>query len=118
MRRAAAPARAGASQRILALTRNAARRYYPLPPMQARNNVPLAPLTTLQLGGVASRFVDIEREDHIVDALSDAQANTEPVLVLGRGSNVVVADEGFAGLVVHMATRGVEAHTDGDRVVV
>lgn len=86
--------------------------------MQARTNVPLASLTTLGLGGVAARLVELEREEEIFDAVSDSDANGEPVLILGRGSNLVVADEGFAGLVVHMASRGVEARAEGDRVSV
>ena len=80
--------------------------------MQARTNVPLAPLTTLQLGGAASRLIEVEREEEIVDAVNDADAKSEPLFVLGRGSNIVVADEGIAGLVVHMATRGVEIHKE------
>ncbi len=84
----------------------------------ARARVPLAPLTTLHIGGSAARMVDLEREADLVDAVRDADRNGEPLFVLGEGSNVVVADEGFAGLVVRMRTRGVEARREGDRVVV
>jgi UDP-N-acetylmuramate dehydrogenase len=86
--------------------------------MLVRSDVPLAPLTTLRLGGPAARMVEIDREKDVVDVVRDAEDRGEPLLVLGGGSNVVVADEGFAGLVAHMATRGVEARRDGDRVIV
>jgi len=63
--------------------------------------------TTLRLGGPAARWVTATSEAELVEAVSAADAAGEPVLVLGRGSNVVVADDGFDGLVVEVATRGV-----------
>jgi UDP-N-acetylmuramate dehydrogenase len=68
----------------------------------------LAELTTLRLGGPARRFVRATTERALVDAVRAADAAGEPLLVLGGGSNVVVADDGFPGTVVHVATRGVE----------
>ncbi|MEP6761520.1 MAG: UDP-N-acetylmuramate dehydrogenase [Sporichthyaceae bacterium] len=69
---------------------------------------PLAQRTTLRLGGPASRLVVVHSEADLVDAVRTADAAGDPVLVLGRGSNVVIADEGFDGLVVQIATRGVQ----------
>ncbi len=69
---------------------------------------PLAQRTTLRLGGPARRLVVVDTEADLVDAVRTADAAGEPVLVLGGGSNVVIADEGFDGLVVQVATRGVE----------
>lgn len=86
--------------------------------MHTRINVPLAPLTTLHLGGPAARMIEIDCEQDVVDAVRDAESRGEPIFVLGRGSNVVVADDGFAGLVVHMATRGVDVRTGAGHVVV
>jgi len=63
--------------------------------------------TTLRLGGPAARWVTATTEAELVEAVSAADAAGEPVLVLGGGSNVVVADEGFAGVVVEVATTGV-----------
>jgi UDP-N-acetylmuramate dehydrogenase len=77
----------------------------------------LADLTTLRLGGPAGRFVVAEHDDELVDAVLEADAEGEPLLVLAGGSNVVVADEGFPGVVVHVATRGVERHDAGDAVL-
>ena len=68
----------------------------------------LAELTTLRLGGPATRFVEARTEDEVVEAVGEADATGEAVLVLAGGSNVVVADEGFPGTVVHVLTRGVE----------
>ena len=64
--------------------------------------------TTLRLGGPAARWVRATTEAELVTAVSEADAAGEPVLVLGGGSNLVVADEGFAGVVVEVATTGVE----------
>lgn len=68
----------------------------------------LSELTTLRLGGPAERLVEVRTEDELVEALRAVDAAGEPLLVLGGGSNVVVADEGFPGTVVLIATRGVE----------
>ncbi len=71
----------------------------------------LADLTTLRLGGPAE-VVHAADETQLVAAVREADAGGVPVLVLGGGSNLVVADEGFAGRVVRVETRGVE--TVGD----
>jgi UDP-N-acetylmuramate dehydrogenase len=70
------------------------------------DHVPLGPLTTLELGGPARHFVEAADEDAVVEALRWAQARGLPIAILGGGSNLVVADAGFAGLVVRIGTRG------------
>ena len=75
--------------------------------MHARADVSLASRTTLGLGGRAARMVEPSSEAEIVAAVADADARGEPLLVLGGGSNVVIGDEGFAGLAVCVASRGV-----------
>jgi UDP-N-acetylmuramate dehydrogenase len=67
----------------------------------------LAPLTTLRLGGPARRLVAVDTEEELVAAVRAADAGDEPLLVLSGGSNVVIADAGFAGTVVHVRTRGI-----------
>ena len=74
----------------------------------------LADHTTLRLGGPADRFVVAHTEDELVEAVATADAAGEPCLVLGGGSNLVVADEGFRGTVVKIATTGVSADVDDD----
>jgi UDP-N-acetylmuramate dehydrogenase len=71
-----------------------------------RDDVPLAPLTTLELGGPARHFVEATDDDTALEALRWAKARGVPALVLGGGSNVVVGDAGFDGLVVRLATLG------------
>jgi UDP-N-acetylmuramate dehydrogenase len=77
-----------------------------------RSDVSLADLTTLRLGGPARRVVEVATEAEVVDAVRAADTRDEPVLVVAGGSNLVVADEGFDGTVVHVLTRGVTV-TDG-----
>ena len=79
--------------------------------------VPLSELTTLRLGGPARRLVQARSEAELVEAVRAADAADEPLLVLAGGSNVVVADGGWPGVVVHVLTRGVE-HVARDGVVV
>lgn len=67
----------------------------------------MADFTTLRLGGPVRRLRRAESEDELVALVRAADASGEPVLVLGAGSNLVVADAGFDGLVVQVATRGV-----------
>ncbi|GLZ12351.1 UDP-N-acetylenolpyruvoylglucosamine reductase [Actinomadura sp. NBRC 104425] len=74
--------------------------------------VNLAGYTTLRLGGPARRFVEATTEDELVSVVRAADRDGEPVLVLGGGSNVVVADDGFPGTVVHVGTRGTERVPD------
>ena len=69
----------------------------------------LADLTTLRLGGPPARLVDAADEHAIVAAVRAADDAGEPLLVLAGGSNLVVADAGFPGTVVRIASRGVRA---------
>lgn len=69
-------------------------------------NAPLAPLTTLGIGGPARYFAHVGREEQIPVLLAWAEERALPVLVLGGGSNLLVADRGFDGLVLFMANRG------------
>lgn len=73
----------------------------------------LADLTTLRLGGPAGRLVEATTEEDLVAAVADADAAGEPVLLVAGGSNLVVADAGFPGTVVHVATAGVSSDHDG-----
>ena len=70
--------------------------------------------TTLRLGGPARDWVRATSEDALVDAVRRADEAGEPLLVLGGGSNLVVADEGFDGTVVEVATTGLHADVEDD----
>jgi UDP-N-acetylmuramate dehydrogenase len=75
----------------------------------------LADYTTLGLGGRARSFVSAATEAELIDAVKAADAAAEPVLLIGGGSNLVIADEGFPGPVIHVNTRGVGyARVDDD----
>jgi len=73
-------------------------------------NVALAPYTTLQIGGPARYFVEAQQESEILDALTYAKEHSLDVFVLGGGSNLVVADSGWPGLVLRIAIPGI--HTE------
>ena len=75
--------------------------------MQELHDEPIAAHTTMRVGGPAARMVVVETPDELVDAVREVDDADEPLLVLGGGSNLVVADAGFAGTVVKVATRGV-----------
>ena len=79
-----------------------------------RPRATLADHTTLRLGGPAGRLVEAATDAEVVAEVRAADRGGEPLLVLGGGSNLVVADEGFPGTVVHVATRGVRRARAGD----
>jgi len=70
--------------------------------------VRLSDYTTLRLGGPARRFVPAGTEEDLIEAVRAADSGGEPTLILGGGSNLVVADEGFDGTVIQVATKGVD----------
>ena len=85
----------------------------PAPPVPA--SIPLSELTTLRLGGPAAEFVPARSAEALVEAVRAADAAGKPLLVLAGGSNVVVADEGWGGTVVHVLTRGMDFQPHGER---
>ena len=72
--------------------------------MHERTDIRFSDLTTLRLGGPAARFLEARTDDEVIAAMTSAEG---PLLVMSGGSNLVVADEGFAGTVVRIASRGV-----------
>jgi UDP-N-acetylmuramate dehydrogenase len=81
-------------------------------------SVPLAPLTTLNLGGPAHFFAEVSETADVVFALGWAKERNLPVFILGGGSNLVVGDEGFPGLVLHIRSRGLRWDRAGNAVTV
>ncbi len=86
-------------------------------PVDYDGHVPLAPKTTLGVGGTAEQFLLATSVESVTDALSRADARRMPVHVLGGGSNVVVSDDGVAGLVVEMGVKGIEWAAQGQHVL-
>ncbi|MGH9596031.1 MAG: UDP-N-acetylmuramate dehydrogenase [Edaphobacter sp.] len=68
-----------------------------------QEQVPLAPYTTLRIGGPARFFCEVKTEPELLEAVAFARERSIPLFVLGGGSNLLVSDAGFDGLVVHMA---------------
>jgi UDP-N-acetylmuramate dehydrogenase len=86
--------------------------------MTPQSDVSLAPLCTMGVGGPARWFVEARRESEVAAALHWAERQGVPVYVLGGGSNVVIADDGFDGLVVKIDIReSVIDDRDGSVVV-
>jgi UDP-N-acetylmuramate dehydrogenase len=81
--------------------------------MKTQSDVALSAYTTLGLGGPAASMVTVYDEDEVVAALRAAEG---PVLVIGGGSNLVISDDGFAGTVVRIASRGVTITPEGEHV--
>lgn len=76
--------------------------------MQLLENIPLAPLTTLKIGGPARYFVEAQDAGEVERAVAFVRSRNLPLFVVGGGSNVVVADAGWAGLVLKVAITGIE----------
>jgi UDP-N-acetylmuramate dehydrogenase len=68
-----------------------------------RENVPLSGRTTLRIGGPARFFVEVHDVDSLAALLEAGRAEGLPVLALGKGSNLLVPDEGFPGVVFTLA---------------
>jgi UDP-N-acetylmuramate dehydrogenase len=85
-----------------------------MPIANLRSDVPLAPLTTLGIGGPAKHFVRVTTTSELADVLAEADSTKERVLILGGGSNLVVLDEGWEGLAVQIAIDGIRVENDGD----
>jgi UDP-N-acetylmuramate dehydrogenase len=77
-------------------------------PALVQENVALAPLSTLGVGGPARFYARAEDAAAVEAGVAWAEARRLPLFVLGGGSNVVMADEGFPGLVLHVVPLGVE----------
>jgi len=82
-----------------------------------QENIPLGPLTTLKVGGPARYLARIESKEDLLEAVDFAQDEDLPIFVLGGGSNVLVADGGFRGVVLQMAMTASAAFEESAGVV-
>ena len=80
--------------------------------LDIREAVPLAPHTTFGIGGPARYFAVASTEEDVTTAVRWAREHNVPLFVLGGGSNLLVSDSGFPGLVLHIALRGVRQQND------
>jgi len=81
-------------------------------PLEVKEDVPLAPLTTFKVGGPARFYTEIGTEIALTEALKWAKHRDLPVFVLGGGSNLVVSDRGFDGLVIRINVLGIKHRHD------
>lgn len=82
-------------------------------------DIELKNLTTLKIGGAARFFVSAETEEDVVEAVNFADEHDLPIFVLGGGSNVLISDKGFDGLVLQINLRGIEiVKEDGDETII
>src|SRR3989344_4126446 len=75
--------------------------------MKIEENVPLAKYTTFKIGGPARFFCSVKSDDDLVQAINFAKDKSLQIFVLGGGSNVLIRDSGFSGLVIHIEMSGV-----------
>jgi UDP-N-acetylmuramate dehydrogenase len=80
--------------------------------MTIQENIPLAPLTTLQVGGGARYFAAAASEDEVREAVQFSKEKQVPLFILGGGSNLVVADSGWPGLVLKIAIGGITSQPE------
>src|SRR5712671_5204837 len=85
--------------------------------MTVLENVYLAPLTTLKVGGPARYFTEPKSAVEVAEAVSFARSKDLPLFVLGGGSNLVVSDAGWPGLVLKLAVRGIEERNENGKTL-
>jgi len=83
--------------------------------MILKEHVPLVPFTTFGVGGPARYFTEAANEADVRDAIDFARLHDLPLFVLGGGSNLVVSDDGFNGLVLKIAIRGIDESADREK---
>lgn len=82
--------------------------------MKVREDVSIAQLTTMRLGGEARFVVEIEQPEEIEKALAFAQERGLPIWIMGEGANTIGRDEGFAGVIILNRIKGIEILTEND----
>ena len=80
-------------------------------------NEPMKKHTTFRIGGEAACFVQIENEDQLAAVWKCLQKKQVPVLILGNGSNLLVSDEGFQGVVLEICDKMNAIRVEGTKIV-
>lgn len=83
--------------------------------IEIKENVPLAPYTIYKIGGMARFFAEVRNGGELKNALEYAGAKGAPFFIMGAGSNVLVADTGYEGMVIRMT--GGEVRVTGNRLI-
>ncbi|MGI9055924.1 MAG: UDP-N-acetylmuramate dehydrogenase [Pyrinomonadaceae bacterium] len=82
-----------------------------------KENIELKNLTTLKIGGLARFFISAETEEDVGEAVAFAEENELEIFILGGGSNIVVSDNGFDGLVLQINLKGIEIENENGEIV-
>lgn len=86
--------------------------------LNIQENVPLGKMTTFKIGGNARYFIEVETVSDLEEALGFAERGELDVFILGGGSNILISDEGFSGLVIKIALKGIKTEKKDDGVYV
>ncbi|MEK7213792.1 MAG: UDP-N-acetylmuramate dehydrogenase [Patescibacteria group bacterium] len=84
--------------------------------MKIQENISLKEFTTFKIGGYARFFCLVKNEDELIEAINFSKKNKLKIFILGGGSNILVSDNGFSGLVIKMEMKGIEYAEDGDNI--
>ncbi len=85
--------------------------------MKFQENIPLAPLTTLQVGGPARFFAEAASEADVREAVAFARSRRLSLFLLGGGSNLLISDQGWPGLVLKIALTGIAEREENSKVI-
>src|SRR5579863_4085042 len=85
--------------------------------MVITENVPLAPLTTLKVGGSARYFIEATSTAEVSQAVEFSKSANLPLFILGGGSNLVISDAGWPGLVLKIGITGINHRHGHDEVI-
>ncbi len=83
-----------------------------------QEHIPFAPYTTLKVGGLARYFVEVASVDDAREAIAFAREKNLPIFVLGGGSNIVLCDDGFSGLVILNSIKKFVTESQGKQTIV
>jgi UDP-N-acetylmuramate dehydrogenase len=83
--------------------------------MQIQGNVALAPLTTFKVGGPARYFAEAKTPKDVSEGVAFAQSRSLPLFVIGGGSNLVISDSGWPGLVIKIGIKGIDERAEGGK---
>ncbi|MCR5655043.1 MAG: UDP-N-acetylmuramate dehydrogenase [Lachnospiraceae bacterium] len=87
-----------------------------VPEGQCKTDEPMAAHTTFRVGGPASFFIDIKREDEIRKILTYLKKTERPYYIVGNGSNLLVGDKGYDGCILHLGKQFSEVKVEGTKV--
>jgi len=86
--------------------------------MKLQENIPLAPYTTLGVGGRARYFIEVHTEADVEEAIAFAHEQKLSLFVLGNGSNVLVPDADVEGVVLRMLKSDISAEVDEESIII